>query len=100
MSEYIPFPACATDAPIDISFIFEDEKPAGKRGFVKTVGDKFEFEDGTIKAFKTKDDYSFSDDRETFKELVEFIDDYVNNGYELCDKTTVVLDDEDDLLVV
>lgn len=61
---------------------------------------EFEFEDGTIKVFKTKNDECLTEDRETFKELVEFIDDYVNNGYELCDKTTVVLDDEDDLLVV
>lgn len=61
---------------------------------------EIEFEDGTIKVFKTKNCDCLTDDKETFKELVEFIDDYVNNGYELCDKTTVVLDDEDDLLVV
>lgn len=60
---------------------------------------EFEFEDGTIKVFKTKNEGCFSDEPETFKELVDFIDDYVNNGYELTDKTTVVLDD-DDLLVV
>ena len=51
MSEYIPFPACATDAPIDISFVFEEEKPAGKRGFLGTEGDKFVFEDGTEARF-------------------------------------------------
>ena len=61
---------------------------------------EFEFEDGTIKSFEVKHGENLKEDRETFKELVEFIDDYVNNGYELCDKTTVVLDDEDDLLVV
>lgn len=61
---------------------------------------EFEFEDGTIKSFEVKHGENLTEDRETFKELVEFIDDYVNNGYELCDKTTVVLDDEDDLLVV
>lgn len=61
---------------------------------------EFEFEDGTIKSFQVKHGGSLSEDRETFKELVDFIDDYVNNGYELCDKTAVVLDDEDDLLVV
>lgn len=60
---------------------------------------EFEFEDGTIKSFEVKHGDCFTDDRETFKELVDFIDDYVNNGYELCDKTTVVLD-EDELLVV
>ena len=34
-------------APIDISFIFEDEKPAGKHGFMKSEGGNFVFEDGT-----------------------------------------------------
>lgn len=62
---------------------------------------EFEFEDGTIKVFKTKNENTcFSDEPEKFKEMVEFIDDYVNNGYELTDKTAVVLDDEDDLFVV
>ncbi len=60
---------------------------------------EFEFEDGTIKSFETKHGENLTEDRETFKELVDFIDDYVNNGYELTDKNTVVLD-EDDLLVV
>ena len=60
---------------------------------------EFEFEDGTIKSFEAKPGKYLSEDRETFKELVDFIDDYVNNGYELTDKNTVVLD-EDDLLVV
>uniref|UniRef100_UPI003562D890 hypothetical protein n=1 Tax=Mariniphaga sediminis TaxID=1628158 RepID=UPI003562D890 len=35
------------DMPIDLSFIYEKEKPAGKHGFLKAVGDKFIFEDGT-----------------------------------------------------
>lgn len=61
---------------------------------------EIEFEDGTIKVFKTKNDRSFAKDPETFKEFVEFIDNYVNNGFELYDKTAVVLGDEDDLLVV
>lgn len=61
---------------------------------------EFEFEDGTIKSFEAKNGDFLTEDRETFKALVEFIDDYVNNGYELCDKNIVVLDDEDDLLVV
>ena len=60
---------------------------------------EIEFEDGTIKTFKIKHGYCLTDDKETFRELVEFIDDYVSNGYELTDKTSVVLD-EDDLLVV
>ncbi len=33
--------------PIDISFVFEQEKPAGKHGFLKTAGNHFIFEDGT-----------------------------------------------------
>ena len=61
---------------------------------------EIEFEDGTIKVFKTKNDVCLSEDPETFKEFVEFIDNYVNNGFELYDKTAVVLGDEDDLLVV
>lgn len=46
-AEYIPYPMPATDMPIDISFIFENEKPAGKHGFLKAQGDHFVFEDGT-----------------------------------------------------
>ena len=47
MSTYIPYPQMAGDMPIDISFAFGDEKPAGKHGFLKAKGDKFVFEDGT-----------------------------------------------------
>ena len=47
MSNYIPFPQMAGDMPIDISFAFGDEEPAGKHGFLKVQGDKFVFEDGT-----------------------------------------------------
>jgi len=47
MSNYIPFPAYHDYAPIDISYLFEDEKPAGKHGFLTTQGDRFVFEDGT-----------------------------------------------------
>ena len=39
------------DAPIDISFVFESEKPAGKHGFMEARGDKFFFEDGTEARF-------------------------------------------------
>ena len=46
MSRYIPMPAYPDMMPIDISFVFEDEKPAGKHGFLKACGDEFRFEDG------------------------------------------------------
>ena len=46
-TEFIPYPMSGTDAPIDISFSFGNEKPAGKHGFLKVKGDHFEFEDGT-----------------------------------------------------
>ena len=46
-NEFIPYPMSGTDAPIDISFAFGNEKPAGKHGFLKVKGDHFEFEDGT-----------------------------------------------------
>lgn len=51
MSKYIPYPFYYDDVPIDISFIFKGEKPAGKHGFLKTKGDKFVFEDGTEARF-------------------------------------------------
>ena len=51
MSRYIPMPAYYDDMPVDISFVFEDEKPAGKHGFLKAVGEDFRFEDGTLGRF-------------------------------------------------
>jgi len=47
MSKYIPYPFFYDDMPIDISKVFENEKPAGKHGFLKTEGRNFVFEDGT-----------------------------------------------------
>ena len=47
MSRFIPFPAHHDFAPIDISYLFADEKPAGKHGFLKARGDRFVFDDGT-----------------------------------------------------
>ena len=47
----IPYILPWDDMPIDLSFIFEKEKPAGKHGFLKVVGDKFVFEDETKARF-------------------------------------------------
>ena len=51
MSRFIPFPAYPDTAPIDLRFVYAAEAPAGKRGFLKAVGDHFEFEDGTEARF-------------------------------------------------
>ena len=51
MTKFIPYPFYYDDMPIDISFVFENEKPAGKHGFLKTEGRKFVFEDGTEARF-------------------------------------------------
>jgi hypothetical protein len=46
MSRFIPFPAYYDDMPIDLSFVFRNEKPAGRHGFLKIKKDHFAFEDG------------------------------------------------------
>ncbi len=51
MSNFIPYPSFHDDVPIDISFVFEAEKPAGKHGFLKVQGRDFVFEDGTKAKF-------------------------------------------------
>lgn len=51
MSRYIPMPAYPDMMPVDISFVFEDEKPAGKHGFVRADGEDLRFEDGTLGKF-------------------------------------------------
>jgi len=43
----IPYTLPWDDMPIDLSFIYSKEKPAGKHGFLQAKGDKFIFEDGT-----------------------------------------------------
>lgn len=51
MSHFIPQPAYYDFMPVDISFVFEKEKPAGKHGFVRADGDDLRFEDGTVARF-------------------------------------------------
>lgn len=51
MSRYIPMPAYPDAMPVDISFVFEEEKPAGKHGFLRADGEAFRFEDGTAARF-------------------------------------------------
>ena len=47
MSKMIPYPMFHDDVPVDISFVFAGEKPAGKHGFLQVSGRDFQFEDGT-----------------------------------------------------
>ncbi len=47
----IPYTLPWDDMAIDLSFIYEKEKPAGKHGFLKVEDDKFVFEDGTTARF-------------------------------------------------
>ena len=51
MSRYIPMPAYPDAMPVDISFVFADERPAGKHGFVRADGEDLRFEDGTLAKF-------------------------------------------------
>lgn len=39
------------DMPVDLSFVYAKERPAGKHGFLKAEGDRFVFEDGTEARF-------------------------------------------------
>jgi len=50
-SKFVPYPFYWDDVPIDLSFIYENEKPAGKHGFLKVEGSRFVFEDGTEARF-------------------------------------------------
>ena len=44
MSRYMPVYQYPDMMPVDISFVFEDEKPAGKHGFCRAQGENFVFE--------------------------------------------------------
>ena len=43
----IPYTLPWDDMPVDLSFVYAKEIPAGKHGFLQAKGDKFVFEDGT-----------------------------------------------------
>jgi hypothetical protein len=43
---YRPFGLVWDDAPVDLSFVYAEERPAGRHGFLRVAGDQFEFEDG------------------------------------------------------
>ena len=51
MSHYFPMPAFPDAMPVDISFVFDNDKPAGKHGFLKVNGETMCFEDGTPARF-------------------------------------------------
>ena len=51
MSKYIPVYMYPDRMPVDISFVFEDERPAGKHGFCTIKGENMYFEDGTLAKF-------------------------------------------------
>jgi len=50
-SKWVPFEYPWDDAPLDLSFLYEKEKPAGVHGFLTVKGSKFMFEDGTQARF-------------------------------------------------
>ena len=51
MSRYMPVYFYPDRMPIDISWVFPDERPSGKHGFCRVDGDQFSFEDGTPAKF-------------------------------------------------
>lgn len=47
VTKWIPYTLPWDDAPVDLSWIYASEKPAGKHGFLLASPDRFVFEDGT-----------------------------------------------------
>ncbi len=50
-SAWVPFEYPWDDAPLDLSFLYRAEAPAGKHGFLTVKGDHFAFEDGARARF-------------------------------------------------
>jgi len=50
-TRWVPYVLPWEDAPLDLSFLYEEDKPAGKRGFLKRDGARFVFGDGTEARF-------------------------------------------------
>lgn len=51
MHRTIPFSLPWDDAPLDLSFVFAGEKPAGCHGFLQARNDRLVFEDATVARF-------------------------------------------------
>lgn len=51
MRRKIPYTLLWNDAPVDISFVFDGGKPAGKHGFLQARNNRLVFEDGTVARF-------------------------------------------------
>ncbi len=47
----VPYTLAWDNMPLDLSYLWEAEKPAGKHGFLAVQGDSFAFEDGTPARF-------------------------------------------------
>jgi len=50
-AKHIPYTLPWDSMPLDLAFLYADERPAGKRGFLRAMGDRFVFEDGTEARF-------------------------------------------------
>ena len=50
-STWVPYNLTWDDAPLDLSFLYEPERPAGKRGFVSAQDGRLVFADGTEARF-------------------------------------------------
>ncbi len=48
---FISYQLSWDDMPLDISYLFEKEKPAGRHGFLVVDNDRMVFEDGSIAKF-------------------------------------------------